>query len=284
MAAGGLARAAARRVHPQVDTAWIAFALVGLQIGIVVSSLAQSERPEWVDGAARLRIAVANVYVDNDDPAAAARAVLSVEADIVVIVESNPTFLAAFDSGGGSVRYPFRVTGGVPPDYLVTLASSLPIETDTVGEERLLFAPLAMVRCGSERFQLVGVNPAAAVDPGGYEQWQQQLLGLAELAAGAAEPLVIAGDLNTTQFRPDFEQLLDSGLRDAHSELGEGLDPSFKLSADGPLSSLGTVARLDRLLFNDRVWPLALQDLAVPGSDHEGFVAELAVRTDGPCQ
>ena len=261
-----------------------ALALGVLQVAIVAGSMIGDEVPSWVDGAPRLRVVVANVFIENDDPAAAAQAVLAVDADVIVIVESNPAFLAAFDEAGGAARFPARVTGGVPPDYLVTVASALPIDPDTVGEEQTLFAPQAVIRCGTDQLELVGVNPAAAVDPGGYEQWQRQLAGLEEVAAGSAGPLVIAGDLNTTQFRPDFEQLLESGLRDAHSAVGEGLDASFKLAADGPLSSLGTVARLDRLLFNDRVWPVELTDLEVPGSDHEGFVAQLAVRADGPCR
>lgn len=254
-----------------------------LHVAVLVSALAGADAPDWIEAAPRLRVAVANVYVDNDTPEQAAAALLGVDADVLVVVESTIDFLAILDAQGGGERYPHRVSGGIAPDYLVTIASRVPIDTGTVEVGTSSFAPQAFLTCGTTRLELVGVNPAAAVDPGGYELWQDQLAGLEDVARASAGPLVIAGDLNTTQFRPDFERLLDVGLRDAHTTMGDGLDASFRLAAEGPLASIGAVARLDRLLFGASVWPLSLDDVAVPGSDHEGFVAELAVDADGPC-
>jgi endonuclease/exonuclease/phosphatase family metal-dependent hydrolase len=91
-------------------------------------------------------------------------------------------------------------------------------------------------------------------------------------------PFVIAGDLNTTRYRPEFVELLDLGLRDAIDSLGKGLNPSFKLGAEGVLAVVGAVARLDHALVNDHVFPLSVDNLESCGSDHLPFELTVAVR------
>ena len=59
-------------------------------------------------------------------------------------------------------------------------------------------------------------------------------------------PLVIAGDLNTTRYRPEFEELLEAGLLDGIDSLGKGWKPSFSLKSVWPLGSIGFIARLDQ--------------------------------------
>ena len=122
------------------------------------------------------------------------------------------------------------------------------------------------------------LNPMATVDPGGHETWKEQIEVLTELVPTLSGPVIIAGDLNSTRYRPEFEELLESGLRDAFDMLGKGLDASFKLGADGGLAKVGTVARLDHALVNECVFPLAVEDLEPCGSDHLPFKLSVAVR------
>lgn len=90
---------------------------------------------------------------------------------------------------------------------------------------------------------------------------------------------MIAGDLNTTRYRPEFEQILALGYSDAIDSLGKGLNPSFKLSSDGGLSALGAVVRLDHALVNADMHAISLHNLEACGSDHLPFVIDVAVRT-----
>jgi endonuclease/exonuclease/phosphatase (EEP) superfamily protein YafD len=124
----------------------------------------------------------------------------------------------------------------------------------------------------------------ATVDPGGYGTWRAQLRSLRRAIAGVPGPLVVAGDLNTSRFRPEFTGLLDRGLHDVHDLLGRGLRPSFRLSNDGVLAKLGPVARLDHALVNRWLHPVAVDDLEPNGSDHLPFVVTLAVRTTAPAR
>jgi endonuclease/exonuclease/phosphatase (EEP) superfamily protein YafD len=91
-------------------------------------------------------------------------------------------------------------------------------------------------------------------------------------------PHVVAGDLNTTTFRPKVQELLDTGLVDAHESLGEGLSASFKLAADGVLAAPGAVVRLDHALLSENVRAISADDLPSEGSDHVPFAVTLAVR------
>jgi endonuclease/exonuclease/phosphatase (EEP) superfamily protein YafD len=118
----------------------------------------------------------------------------------------------------------------------------------------------------------------ATVDPGGHETWKEQIEALKELVPTLSGPLIIAGDLNTTRYRPEFEQLLECGLKDAIDALGMGLNPSFKLGAEGVLAEVGAVARLDHALVNDCVFPLSVENLEPCGSDHVPFKLRVAVR------
>ncbi|HEY0518377.1 MAG TPA: endonuclease/exonuclease/phosphatase family protein, partial [Ilumatobacteraceae bacterium] len=164
-------------------------------------------------------------------------------------------------------------------DYAVTLVSKRELgprsRMATIGPLRLAIADIDV---GGIATLVTGLNPMATVDPGGHETWKEQIEALKELVPTMSGPLVIAGDLNTTRYRPEFEELLDLGLHDAIDALGKGLNPSFKLGADGVLATVGAVARLDHALVNDGVFPLAVDNLEPCGSDHLPFKLRAAVR------
>lgn len=260
-----------------------ALALVVVQVALVVPALRGEDRPAWASTAPRLRIVVANVYIDNPDFARTARTLLGAHADVIAVLESNPAFLAAFDRAGGA-QYRYRVLDPTDhSDYAAALLSRVPLRRgamERVGPARVA---RAWISCGSSAVQLVAVNPKAAVDPGGFDTWEHQIGALARYAEHVHGPFVLAGDLNTTQFRPGFQRLLDARLSDAHDQLGNGLSASFRLSEKGPLSQLGPVVRLDHALMNDRVRAVKAEDLDPATSDHRPFVLTAAVEADGAC-
>jgi endonuclease/exonuclease/phosphatase (EEP) superfamily protein YafD len=259
-----------------------AAALCAYHVVLVARLLARRATPRWVRAAPTTTLALANVYVDNDEFDAAARQLLAVGADLLIVVETTPEFRAAFDRAGGAVRYPHR-TFDADDDgaYAVSLYSaSAPtsIEMVDIGALRAARAVVIGVEVGGRELHVVGAIPMAAVDPGGYDAWRRQIHDLGRYADGHREPLVVAGDLNTTIHRSAFRDLESAGLVDAHDALGLGLRPSFKLAAKGLLARLGPLVRLDHALLNDGVWAVEIDDLDPAGSDHRPFVATLAVR------
>ena len=260
--------------------AGVAAALSLYHLSIVVPRMIAARVPRWAKRAPTLEIIVANVFIDNETPDAAARQLVQSSADVVIVVESTASFLHIFDEAGGKDAYPYRVFDPEDDsDYAVTVACKREpgprSEMRVIGPLRLAIADVDVEGIST---LVVALNPMATVDPGGHETWKEQIDVLKEFVPTLDGPAVIAGDLNSTRYRPEFEELVDLGLRDAIDTLGKGLDPSFKLGAEGVLATVGAVARLDHALVNDCVFPLSVKDLESCGSDHLPFELRVAVR------
>lgn len=238
----------------------------------------RAPRPAWTRAAPRLRIVVSNVYVDNRTPAQLAHVLMSTHADIVIVVEHNARFTAVFEAAGAATRYPHRVEDpDDTTDYAVSLWSRFAVVDSSVDEEDELRVVRATIDVEGRAVMVMGVNLWAAVDPGGAARWAREVERLVPYLERCREPFVIAGDFNSTSYRPDFQRLLGLGLRDVHDVLGRGMRPSFKLSARGVLSAVGPVVRLDHALVSDGLFPVRTEELPAGGSDHIPFVVDLAV-------
>jgi endonuclease/exonuclease/phosphatase (EEP) superfamily protein YafD len=246
---------------------------------LVVPRFRTAPVPRWVADAPAFTLCVANVYVDNPTPAQSARALIAAGADVIVIVESTPKFIREFDAAGGADLYPNRVSDPQDSsDYAVTIVSRLTLADGSAAERHGDLRLMRAVVDVGVPVQVLGVNPMATVDPGGYTIARAQLRDLARLVRQERGPLLVAGDLNMSRYRPEFAALLASGLHDVHDTLGKGLSMSFKLRASGWLAAFGPVARLDHALASPDLHPLAVTELDANGSDHVPFVVTLAVR------
>jgi endonuclease/exonuclease/phosphatase (EEP) superfamily protein YafD len=249
--------------------------------GVLVIPRLVSERvPAWARSAPQFCLAVANVYVDNTTPEAAAQQLTDTGADVIVIAEATPQFMRIFDSVGGDSSHPHRVSDPADTsDYAVAIASRLPLGT---GSAVRSFGPLrlavAEVEVGGHMTTIAALNPRSTFDTDGHEIWKDQIDALKTYVPTVSGALVVAGDLNSTEFRPEFEDLLEIGLDDAIDSLGQAWKPSFSLKSVTPLGAVGVIARLDQALVNDRVCALKMRNLKPCGSDHRPFVITLAVR------
>ena len=112
--------------------------------------------------------------------------------------------------------------------------------------------------------------PASPGDP--TASVRGELSALKTQATSAPGATAVVGDFNSTRWNPPFGDLLAAGLHDAHESVGQGLSRSWpNLGFPVPLM------RLDHALVNDKVGVVSVHDVDVPGSDHIGFVTELAV-------
>jgi endonuclease/exonuclease/phosphatase (EEP) superfamily protein YafD len=255
-------------------------ALIAYHAVLVVPRMVSDRIPAWAKMAPRFRLLVANVYVDNPTPQAAAAQLVGSDADVIVIAEATPEFMSCFDAAGGDDSHPHRVTDPTDTsDYAVAIASRLPLGDSsgvrTIGALRLVIAEVDIDELTTT---IAALNPMATFDPDGQEIWKQQIEALKTFIPTVSGPLVVAGDLNTTRYRPEFEELLDTGLMDGIDSLGQAWKPSFSLKSVWPLGSIGFIARLDHALVNDRIRALKVRNLRPRGSDHLPFVITLAVR------
>lgn len=236
--------------------------------------------PAWVERAPVISLAVANVYVDNDEIERCVQQLLGTAAEVVVVVETTPAFRAEFDAAGGTERYPYRIFD--PDDtseYAVSLYRSLEPSDMAMVPIGELVGAAAHVPVGRGWLQVIGVLAQAAVDPGGMPRGSDRWPPWGDQRA----PLVIAGDLNTRVYRAAYAKIRHAGLETAHRELGAGWRPSFALAARGFVARIGPLVRLDHALLDRWVWARQIKDLDNAGSDHRPFVVSLAVRAPREC-
>ena len=262
---------------------WLAGAgtvLVAFHLFLLVPRLIPTRMPAWTRRAPRLRLAVCNVFIDNETPGELAQLLVGTAADAIVIAEWNPAFVTAFDAAGGADAYPHRLFDpDDDSDYAVAFLSATALGPSSgMIRDGPLGAAQAVLDVAGTQLTVIALNPMAAVDPEGYPTWERQVDALHDHIRTVPGPLVVAGDLNTTTVRPAVRRLLALGLLDAHESLGKGMSASFKLSADGPLAAPGAVVRLDHVLTNEAVRAVSTEDLPSAGSDHLPFIVELAVR------
>ncbi len=251
---------------------------------LLVPRLMKAPTPSWVHRAPLLRLVVANVFVDNETPADAARQLIESGGDVLVIVESTAEFMSVFDENGGADAYPHRVADpDDQSDYAVSIVSNREFgprsEFRRLGPLRLAIADIDVEGTSA---LVVALNPMATVDTDGHVTWKEQIRVLTEFVPTLSGPVVVAGDLNTTRYRPEFEEIMKLGYTDAIDSLGKGLNPSFKLTAGGALAAVGAVIRLDHALVNDDMHAVAMSNLEACGSDHIPFIVDLAVRQTEP--
>lgn len=267
-----------------IDRAWILAAAAGclvvFHLFLIIPRFLSARMPHWAADAPRIRLVVSNVFTENPTPELLAASLLAADGDVMIITEWNPNFAAAFEAAGGNESHPHRlVDDDDHSEYAVCIVSKVPLdEKSAIIEVEQLKLTHAILPCGARNVQVIGIIPNAVVDPGGFPIWKSQIASLIAHVPSLDKPIVLAGDFNTTRFRPEFRALLKVGLIDAHDALGRGLTSSFRLSTKGILASPGTVVRLDHALLSKEVCAIDAHDLESCGSDHLPFVMTIAVR------
>ena len=194
------------------------------QAVLVVPRLIPSRLPEWSKIAPCFQLAVANVFVDNPTARAAADQLVACGADVIVIAEATPQFMLHFDAAGGNTTYPHRVTDPTDhSDYAVAIVARQSVgEGSGIMEAGRLRLALAEVDVEGTTTTIVALNPMSSFDPDGQAIWKDQIKELEKLIPTVDGPLVVAGDLNSTGYRPQFEELLRrAGLKDGIDALGQ---------------------------------------------------------------
>ena len=256
----------------------VALLLVAAHIAVTLPAVWPHGRPGWAATAPKLRVLVANVKVDNPVAADAVRVLLAHDVDVVVLVEVPEWWIGALQREGVDSRFPNQV---LHPDSTsgrgAVIYSRLPItEGPMIDLERGRREPSAVVTlAGGTKVTLFAIHLVSPRSRDREERWIDNIDHLITAARTMDGAFVLAGDFNATRWHPHFGRLLGTGLTDAHEQNGRGLTRSWP--ADAP-RHLPPLMRLDHALMSGGVTSTAVEDFAIPGSDHRGFVVDLVVR------
>jgi endonuclease/exonuclease/phosphatase (EEP) superfamily protein YafD len=209
--------------------------LVGLAVsGLVFGGLFGSE---WVSlpgsaaGRSDLGVMSWNLEYGTRTPSEAVGQLQGVDADLIGLVELEPPISAAIEADPTlAARYPYRFM--VPRDLAwgVGLMSRYPI-SDMVTVyppaclEALVTTPRGPVRVivGHPRHASVhGLFRVPIVyDPRPRDVRIETIREMIDASLASGDRLLVVGDFNTTTSEPEY-RVLTKGLRDTHTEVGEG--------------------------------------------------------------
>ncbi|HEX6113902.1 MAG TPA: endonuclease/exonuclease/phosphatase family protein [Geminicoccaceae bacterium] len=233
----------------------------------------------WLGGTASaapsgipLRVVSVNVLSQNRTPDKVLEFLRVADADLVVIVDARqrrwePVLTALRELY--AYEAPQKTARQRPP---VTLFSRHPIVEEQVvqptgGERPYLVAEVAV---GDETLVVAGVHPSSPspTEPANTRQRNRQLDHIAKIAGEAEQPVIVAGDFNTTPWSPYFQDLLAAaGLRNAAE--GKGYIPTW------PTFFWPVQIPIDHVLLKGPLAVTTVQRGPAVGSDHYPIIADL---------
>ena len=205
------------------------------------------------------------------DPGALVRA--GQDVDVLVLTEITEPARRALDAAGIGSRFEHQVGGMLPWDgpagtrlysrYPVISAEAL----DPHVGERHWRAELEVPGMGA--VTVVGVHPQRPVRGGdGWAGEQEQVR-----RALPRTRTVVAGDLNAVDSHRSLRRLRADGFRDSDDLVGAGWNPTYP--AQGRIPPL---IAIDHVLVSDDLTATAFRTVRLPGTDHRGVLATVALR------
>ena len=201
--------------------------LIFLINGTQLAPYYQLTPPVHAEPVSTLRVMSANVNADLGNEAVVIDAILASEADIVAIIELNPTL--ATQLGDLDHLYPHQLLQTLDNSHFgIGLISKLPLTRTNVLLLGTMQVPTlyAEVAIANETIALLATHPSPPFFGYGTAFRNSQLAALGEFVATNSLPTIMMGDLNATPWSSAMRQLIKTtNLRD--SALGHGLQPTW---------------------------------------------------------
>jgi endonuclease/exonuclease/phosphatase (EEP) superfamily protein YafD len=238
--------------------------------------------------AVRLQVVTWNLEVGSRSGSATAEFLRATTADVIGLQELQPDAAAAIEVDPVLLdRFPYRVLVPRPDVVGLGLLSRYPIAGATFALNPAV-QEATLDLGGGRRLAIVHAHPLHADIatlggtrlPLGLDVDQRnadlvEIRTLVDTRIGAGLPVLLIGDMNTTDSEPAFDRLVQ-GLRDVHAEVGEGTGWTWRPIR---LEFLGLgVLRIDHIIVSPAIQPLSIGEACPPVGDHCLVHAEIAVR------
>ena len=259
-----------RRTRVRLAAGAVALVLAGVHLSWVLPGFVPDDRPA-ATSSGELRVLAQNLLFGGADPVALVRA--GEDADVLVLTEITEPARRALDDAGIGSRFPHQVGGTLPSGGPAgtRLYSRYPVASDEALDPRLgeqhWRAELEVPGLGA--VTVVGVHPQRPVRGGdGWAEEQEQVR-----RALPRTRTVVAGDFNAVDSHPSLRRLRADGFRDSDDVVGAGWNPTYP--AQGRIPPL---IAIDHVLVSDDLTATAFRTVRLPGTDHRGVLATVALR------
>jgi endonuclease/exonuclease/phosphatase (EEP) superfamily protein YafD len=242
--------------------------MLGLLLLLAPVTISSAGSPE--KGAPTVSVAFGNIYNNSASQGEALRTLIATDADLIVTAELNSDTVPEARDAGLFEKYPYNSFNLTD----VAVFSKLPLTDVTIRPTGTREALDIRLDVGGRAMRIIGVHPDSPDAHDQADTWEDDLAGVSDVISAMGPPTLVVGDFNTTYWQPAFRELLTvgAGYRDAHALMGEGLTASWPDNKRVP-----PFARIDHALVDSRIVPLDVHNVPLPGSDHIGFVIEVAV-------
>jgi endonuclease/exonuclease/phosphatase (EEP) superfamily protein YafD len=262
-----------RRLPPRGCVAGMACLIGGISLFTSVS-VGSSPKDTGSPGAT-LNLYVANVYYHNHDATRLLNQIATEDPDVVLLQEVDAAWAERLRPL--HTRYPGQAVLPRSPGGQTDLALYWRGETLTppvLLSEAGLPAIRLRLQVAGQPVEILNVHTAAPFSPDRARRYRAQMAALTDYAAGAKEPLLLAGDLNSSLWSQEYRALTEgSGLRNAREGRGVlGTWPSFL----GPLRT-----PLDHVLAGPHWQVLDCRVAPSIGSDHRPLIVRVALAAPG---
>jgi endonuclease/exonuclease/phosphatase (EEP) superfamily protein YafD len=219
---------------------------------------------------ANLRILVANLHADNENYQGFLDCVAQADPDVILLQEVDHNWeraLVALEED-----YPHGIHDASDDPWGVMLRSRLPLqelELVPMGKYQASLG-LATVQVEGQAVRLYNVSSSPPISARAASWRNGQFDKVAARVREDARPSVVAGDLNTTMWSPDYARLtFDTKMK--NTRRGFGILPTF------PAWNGMALIPIDHSLVSESIGVLSYGPVQGFGSDHRPMLAELYV-------
>jgi endonuclease/exonuclease/phosphatase (EEP) superfamily protein YafD len=226
-----------------------------------------------------LRVMTFNVHYSNRNAAAIVDLIDAENPDIIALQEVTPD-LATLLYPKLASEYPYYLTGE-GGSFEKAFVSRYPLTALPQSPETWGGLP-AQVATPNDSVIVWNLHPPPAVKQNGWEAQHQTLSAIAQEIDGETRPLIVLGDLNTTDQAENY-RLIANHLTDVHWAVGHGLGFTFpkpdvvaRMGYGQLFQKISPVVRIDHIFVNKHFQPQETH--VIPngyGSDHRPVVATL---------
>jgi endonuclease/exonuclease/phosphatase (EEP) superfamily protein YafD len=249
-------------------------AVITLAVGALTACHAAWLAPLFVDDhrtAATPVFRLMSLNMFHGEAASSEVAERAAQADIVILIETTPSALAALKSFGWDERFPYTI--GEPADGVSDTAvySRFPLIGSTLMAGTTFQQWVATVHIPAVGdIRLIAVHPCNPF--WGSDRWNTEHQKLREaVIQNVHSPLVVAGDFNAVSDHGPMQALRRAGLKSATDVAGAGWLPTYPAGRRIP-----PLLPIDHVLINEDLTATSVISFAVAGSDHRGMLATLA--------